>query len=571
LVNAKVTVLDSTGKTSSSVNVNADGSYSMSTVGLTPPLLIQATGYSGTQLVTLYSIANTGSQVANVTPLTQAIALLSTQTSPDQIFNGNASLPSASSLTSSISASNTTLQNVLNGLITFVNGATDSSLDFIQTPFSANHTGMDRVLDYVSVQPSYQTVGSTQIPTVNIFGTTGNSMVTLVPNQSNNATLGSSSTFPTINFASIPSLLNGISGLVASGDYSSSDWTQYIDSSFLDQGRNLTSFLSHISSMSSGSSVSNSYSTNYCYTNSSSDQICSINGTILSSANAVVNTFEMPVILRNGSANWKLYGNQSQVGYDVQTFIQKFIRLDNVSLTDAQTYASGIHFDIEQSSNTIQSATFSVVSNGTQLQNPVFKLKQQSGCEYMGLVDANNNPTCNNEYVIDGNNSGTVIDGSSTLSSILSTYQGGGTFFRLTLYSDSNFTTVVQTIDNIPLQGGLPIPALSGKQMTFPTLVSSSITTLTNYTSSVGTTFNLTVNPNVTINGMDVTVNNGATTVDDNSGSNDVQLSPYSYQINLSSVLSGVTTSSYRSVYISTGSAMFVSTKYFGCGGQTCY
>ena len=571
LVNATVMFLDANNTASSTANVNADGTYTLPTTGLTPPYIIKASGYIGGTQVNLYSTATSASQVANVTPLTHAVTMLATATAPEQIFSGSAQLPTVATLNTALSSATTTVQNSISSAITAVNGASAvSSTDFIQSAFTANHTGMDKVLDYLQINPTFVNSGSQVVPSMNISNSTGTGFVNVLANGTVSGSLGASSTFLNYDVSGIETLLSQISTLVSTGNYNSSSWSSVTDSSFLDGGKSLSQFLAGISgSLPSGAQISSSFVPKTCKS-VSGNIICDIEGTVLKSDGGIFTTFKESLIQRGGTGSWKMYGNQAPASFQVQTYIEKFIRLDGVTLSPSQTYVSGLHFDIEQPGTAVQSAQFFIVQNGTPLTNPVIQLKQQSGCTYMGLVDANGNATCSNMLALDGNTSGTSLSGITTLNTINQTFQNGGAFFRLVMYSDANYSTAIATIDNIPLDGGLPLPALAGAQMTFPTLDSTSIATLTNYTSGVGQSFQLSANANVTVNNMHVTVV-GNSLVDDNGGSNDTLISSNKYQINLSSAPSGVTSSSYRSVYLGTPTAMYIGTKYLGCGGGTCW
>jgi len=575
LVSGTLNLVDANGRTSSTP-IASDGSYSISTAGLTPPFVLQASGYIGGNLVTMYSAATSASQTANVTPLTQGVAMLALNNSPELVFNGTVSMPSASALTSSLQTANTALQNAVSSALTAV-GTTVT--DFIQSRFTANHTGVDLVLDYLQIDNTFQNSGGTQVPAINISNRTasvGNtSGFVSVSANGPVGSLGAANTFNACNISTIPVLLAKISAKISVSDFLLADWNNanIFDGSFMDGGRTAAAFLTYISGGSGGNTISSAFVPLRCRSINANDAVYDIRATMLNPAGSPVAGFPMTLIQRGSTGDWKLFGNQAHVTYQVQSYVQKTIRLDGVTLTPAQTYTSGIHFDIEQPAprTAILSAQFFVVRNGAEQVSPVIQLKQQNGCTYLGLVDGSGNATCNNMQAIDGSNNGTILNGLTTLASINNTFQSGGTFFRLKTYSDNNFTTLVDTIDGITLDGGIPPPALAGSQMTFGTLTSASIATLNGYTSSVGTRFNLAANSNVAVNGMHVIINGTGGNVDDNGGTADVQLSRNNYQINLMSTPPGVTATSGRAVYLLTQGPLFLSTKYVGCNGGTCW
>jgi hypothetical protein len=593
LTNATVSLIDAKGNYSSSVAVSSDGTYSLPTTGLTAPFVIKATGYNGTTEISLYSVATTSNQVANVTPLTQALAVLATQVTPDSIYLGTSPIPTLTNFSTALNTATVTLQAALSSAVTDVMNTPSSSVDFIKTPFTANHSGFDKLLDNLQVDTTYQNSGTTQVPTINLSNKANSGgFISLLSDGTSSGSLGAVGTFTNYDTSGISTLLGQISALVNASNFTPGSWSSITPgvngSYFYDTGLSLAGFLNKISALPQGSTVSTSFIPQKCYKPSSSitnpsgyrysgnDLVCDIQGTVLRSDGTIQTNFQTSVLQFNTAGSWKIMGNQSYVNYGVQTFIQKYIRLDGVSLTPAQTYSSGLHFGISQSSaNTVKSARFILVSNGVEQAQPLILLKQQVGCTYMGLVSAlTDAATCNNMQTIDGNNFGTPIDGTTTLAAINTKFQGGA-YFRLKLYSSltiQDSTTLLQTIDNVPLIGGLPLPALAGVKMTFPTLTPQSLAALTNYTSSVGQGFQLTANSSVTVNGMHATVVGvGTSIIDDNGGSNNLQTANNQFQINLTSAPLGVTSSSYRSVYLMTPTPMYIGTKYVGCGGGSCY
>lgn len=155
LTGATVTVIDATGKTASATS-GTDGTYSVSIAGMSAPFLISAADPSGAAS-TLYSVAaslptgTTAPVVANVTPLTTAVAALLTQSGNPLDLTAVGGLSSVSQ--SAVSASVAKLDAAIAPILT-ANGLSATSFDPIGATFTPNQTGADAVIDSVAVTPS---------------------------------------------------------------------------------------------------------------------------------------------------------------------------------------------------------------------------------------------------------------------------------------------------------------------------------------------------------------------------------------------------------------------------------
>lgn len=153
---ATVTVTDANGKTATGTS-NSNGSYTVNVKGLTAPFLLQAADPSGISN-TLYSVvasANTtggAPLVANVTPLTTAVAALMTQSGDPGSLSGHVSTITSSAITTAEATLNTALAPILSA-----NNV--SVFDPIGTAFTPNQNGADAVIDSVAVTPSSSGTG----------------------------------------------------------------------------------------------------------------------------------------------------------------------------------------------------------------------------------------------------------------------------------------------------------------------------------------------------------------------------------------------------------------------------
>ncbi len=163
---ATVTVIDSDPATSDppSVTTAADGSYSIDVSGQKLPLMIRATT-AGDLPMALFAIvpemAANAANVANVTPLTNAVAALIAPSSDP------AGLYIAESLGSTVTASKVANATalVVNTLATdpAIAASLGSGFNPLSTPFAANGSGIDAVLDRLAVEVSAAGVALTNL------------------------------------------------------------------------------------------------------------------------------------------------------------------------------------------------------------------------------------------------------------------------------------------------------------------------------------------------------------------------------------------------------------------------
>ncbi|MBN3722627.1 cell surface protein [Burkholderia sp. Ac-20379] len=157
LIGATVSVIDANGNT---VNTTTDtnGHYSVGIQGLTAPFVLEAADSSGASNTLFSVVANTNVSnnsplIANVTPLTTAVGALLTKSGNPGDLIGN---PSAITRTA-INAAETTLGQALAPI--FKANGVSTSIDPISTQFTADQTGLDAVIDSISVTPSAKGTG----------------------------------------------------------------------------------------------------------------------------------------------------------------------------------------------------------------------------------------------------------------------------------------------------------------------------------------------------------------------------------------------------------------------------
>ncbi|RDU96068.1 hypothetical protein DWV00_25850 [Trinickia dinghuensis] len=151
MASANIVVIDSKGAMATTT-ADSNGQYSVSVTSLTAPLVILAsdpTGVDSTQVSVVPSMGTTSTVTANATTLTTAISALLTSTgNPTDLAASSSAL--AAVTPASVSAAVSSLKTALSTILA-ANGVGAATFDPIGTPFTADHTGLDGVIDAVQV------------------------------------------------------------------------------------------------------------------------------------------------------------------------------------------------------------------------------------------------------------------------------------------------------------------------------------------------------------------------------------------------------------------------------------
>lgn len=165
---AIITITDSKGA-SVTKTAGIDGSFSADVTSMTAPFVITASKQVGDSILTLTSVAvdkpaagTTGT--ANVTPLTDALAaLIAPNGHPSELQTQAVLIASATK--SKVDASSAALTAAIANVLADA-GLDPTKFNIITTPFTANRTGADRVLEMVKVESTGQGVSlvNTSVP-----------------------------------------------------------------------------------------------------------------------------------------------------------------------------------------------------------------------------------------------------------------------------------------------------------------------------------------------------------------------------------------------------------------------
>lgn len=328
IANSTIQIIDANGKTASA-QADASGNYTASLSGLTPPLLVVANDPGGMQ-PTLYSVlaslpSGSAPAVVNVTTLTSALsALLTASGNPvDLAASGNLN---ALATNSAVQSAGTTLNAALKDILS-QNGLSASTFDPVASPFVANHTGQDAVIDTVQMIPA--PAGGFELFSV------GDPSTAIVLNKS------TAPGAPLVVSPVAANFLEPVTALLAqcvSG--TSASCTQAIDASYLESGHNAF-FDAHPEMSASG--ISLGYPTTLKFLSSSGPQKALV-AFPYTRSNGTGGAF-ITVAQQTGSGNWNVVGNQQQYDISIKSMLERrqFVDADDAPYS---RYDAGLVIDI---------------------------------------------------------------------------------------------------------------------------------------------------------------------------------------------------------------------------------
>ena len=251
IAGATVTLKDATGNTSTATT-SANGSFVVNTGGLTPPYFVEVQPSSGNPLYSVSADAKTAT-VINVHPFTDLVIRSwygAQGKSIDTAFENPAAAPAPGPGAVQILANQITqMEQLWLGKA----GVNLSNFNLISTPFSANGTGVDLVLNETTVNTATGTVtikgGSTAQTSTLSYNTSANSLtVSTTTVSGTNKTSSVTTTVVPVQSAqqaALTSILNTMTGLqnavnAAGNQLSSSDVVQYFAPNLLNDGLDQT-------------------------------------------------------------------------------------------------------------------------------------------------------------------------------------------------------------------------------------------------------------------------------------------------------------------------------------------
>lgn len=235
-VSGIVNVKGANGEVASSP-INTDGTYSLDVSSLTPPYILFAEGTVNGKGIKIYSVGVSAGTI-NITPVTDFILRNAIGRSVETAFNswGTTQVSEAA-----LSTAETDVQTQLTPLLNAMGVPSDT--DLLTTPFQADHSGLDAVLDAIEI--SYN--GNTATIVNNLTGSSYTDDVTV---------LGDSSGLPAADEAGSQGALTDAQAInafwksledlfvTAPSSTAITDWVNNrIAEDFLDEGQNKTNLL----------------------------------------------------------------------------------------------------------------------------------------------------------------------------------------------------------------------------------------------------------------------------------------------------------------------------------------
>lgn len=458
MVNATVTLKDANGVTRTA-SVGSDGSYSgLDVSGLTGPFRVQACGLVEGTRACYYSVVTAAGR-ANVTPLTNAAVSLAMGDDASALFDNDAPAPSASDL----AAQKQKLLTALQPVITAVVGS--SSVDFATTAFTADRTGMDKLLDAVRI--STGTSGGAT-PFVQIEGRLDGGNVYIDPGSAPAGALGGDTNKLSVNMSGISTVFSALSHAINASDLSTC--TGRMSASLFDD--NFTLNIDH-----NGALTKSTVATGLCTLAdgegflggvfadpvikdcdfSGNDKLCTVTFNLVKDDN-VMSGAELAVVRRQSDGVWRLLGQDSNYEIHVSATISRRVRVDRNDIDPVYTRA--ISFDIGTSYVSgvpvIGSAkVYQRDLSGTGWEaTPLAQLNAGDGSCIAALTPRLTiaGSSCGSTwYQLDGNSNDT-----QAADVLVDNFFKRGRQVKIVLYSDTNYTTVLDTvykrIDGVPLK-----------------------------------------------------------------------------------------------------------------------
>ncbi len=239
-----VTIKDSRGATSSTT-IGVSGQYTIDVTGMTAPFVLMADGTIAgvsTQLFSGATQADIGGNI-NITPLTDLIiSNVAGEISANLYSSGNFSNLTADNLNAQQVKLQAVLQPILSG------AGVSSGTDLLRTFFQTNNTGLDAVIDLLTVTVNSSTNSATITNVTNQQTVDVNFATQTYTNSFSNASATAQSVS---DITSIINFFSTLSGLFATSIPSATNPTLlnlFNAATFLNNGQNLSIFLSALTS-----------------------------------------------------------------------------------------------------------------------------------------------------------------------------------------------------------------------------------------------------------------------------------------------------------------------------------
>lgn len=361
LPSAVVVLRDAKGSTLT-VTADVNGAFTFADVsGVIAPFMLQATGTAGGTTHNLYSIATSATPVLNVTPATDAITAQTLGEDPSTAFTSTAKIGAADP--AKLAAAKTRLVTALAEVYEAL-GLSADQVDLMATAFTANNTGMDKLLDVVGFQVQVQSDKPVVLLTNKIAGLG----VAIDPDASSPTPLPvPSASDLSLDIAGINTLIGGFNTQMAStSTIASAAMLDLFTTDFLEEGMNRTEMVADLAGYAGAK-----YTSFVLQTCEASSSTCNV---LMGYRDPDGTEGADPMVVRRGSdGKWRFYGDQSPFGYSINTVsFARFHVSDGASSTRAGLQ-SGVNLNIDSNvaGLTTPSATLEFSVDGGSTWNAI--------------------------------------------------------------------------------------------------------------------------------------------------------------------------------------------------------
>ncbi len=433
LPNATVTLKDANGKTLTTT-ADANGAYTFSDVsGLTAPLMLQATGTAGGTSYTLHSLLEkvpaTGvSGVINVTPATEAATAQAVGTSPATVFADATKIKEVDTtkLADAKARLNAALKDVLIAL-----GQDPAKVDLFTTKFTADNTGLDKLLDLVQVSNSTGTSGqdikitdkNTQVTKTVNSSTAAKDVTPLAKPDDSTLKLDTSGIKTTL------AAFNKLTGTTS--DIQSAAMKDMFDPDYLDEGLNRDDQIADITQNAVGIALTD-YVLNGC---DGTTKVCRGQATA-KFTDGTTNVFVLPM-KQGADGKWRAYGEQTPFRFELKpvAFQQNYVGTNapSASLT------TGFNFYFTGTKGSSDTRTYKSAKLYTSLDDGATwtlsaSLQENNNCtgNWLPLATAAGNSTSCGNVV--------SVSNATTISNSNAAQEAGKKWFKIVAYSNADYT-----------------------------------------------------------------------------------------------------------------------------------
>jgi hypothetical protein len=371
IAGASVTLIDAKGTELSAGTTDSEGNYTVPDISsLTAPIMVKASGTAGGYPVTLYGLLSnkSSSNVANVTPLTDAVLTQAIGSSPTLLLNEPSRVATINTATVSAVANRftTALSNVLDQ----ITPGASQTFNPMSTPFVANGShAADKVNDLIKVA-SVSTVNGVETDLIDKSNTVG--IVTVTNEGTVDRLERVPSSVASVSISQLKKTVDMLTAAFASETtIESAALENLFTNDFLDDGLNKVSQVREFRSFKSllaGTVVTNPR-VNMCKTGELCSLRLTLKGPVLNQAMDVWAKYDAT------KGYFLLYGNQYKFKAQVDSHVHRSVNLSNNNVT-TQAALSVVINNQDTFWNTYETAKAEFVGpNGTADLTYLYRLK----------------------------------------------------------------------------------------------------------------------------------------------------------------------------------------------------